>query len=281
MAEEMTYTTAIRLNPDIATTAGKLEDMRIRYHQAVHASGEAAIAKQHAKGKNTARERIEMLLDPGSFVEVDEYVRHRSTAFGMDAKRPYGDSVVTGIGTIHGRQVAVYSQDFTVFGGALGEVVGLTLDERAIHQPECLERGGGGAARCGAARHHPARRRLERLQPVHAGRGGAGGPVERLPGRPPAAGAPPLAGAAHVVSSLDDYQRIFDLVPSPANGMLFCQGCVTEMQGVDVYDAITAERCYHRAMPAAEAPGLSCPAAHFPLRLCGKPLQAPPDQHLI
>ena len=71
MAEEMTYTTAIRLNPDIATTAGKLEDMRNRYHQAVHASGEAAIAKQHAKGKKTARERIEMLLDPGSFVELD------------------------------------------------------------------------------------------------------------------------------------------------------------------------------------------------------------------
>ena len=124
MADEMTYTTAIRLNPDIATTAGKLEDMRNRYHQAVHASGEAAIAKQHAKGKKTARERIEMLLDPGSFVELDEFVRHRSTAFGMDKNRPYGDAVVTGVGTIHGRQVALFSQDFTIFGGSLGEAAG-------------------------------------------------------------------------------------------------------------------------------------------------------------
>ena len=122
MTFEDTFTQAIRLNPDIATTKGKIEDLRQRYHEAVTAAGETAIAKQHAKGKNTARERIEMLLDPGSFVEIDEYVRHRSTSFGMDAKRPYGDSVVTGVGTIHGRQVAVYSQDFTIFGGSLGEV---------------------------------------------------------------------------------------------------------------------------------------------------------------
>jgi len=111
-------------DPNLNTTAGKIEDLRRRYNEAVTAAGEAAIEKQHAKGKNTARERIEMLLDQGSFVEVDEYVRHRSNAFGMDAKRPYGDSVVTGFGTIHGRQVAVYSQDFTIFGGSLGEAAG-------------------------------------------------------------------------------------------------------------------------------------------------------------
>jgi len=111
-------------NADFSTTAGKLEDLRQRYQDAVVAPSEIAAQKQHAKGKNTARERIEMLLDPGSFVELDEYVRHRSTAFGMDAKRPYGDSVVAGVGTIHSRQVAVYSQDFTVFGGSLGETAG-------------------------------------------------------------------------------------------------------------------------------------------------------------
>ncbi|MDE2386238.1 MAG: acyl-CoA carboxylase subunit beta [Actinomycetales bacterium] len=124
MTFENTYTQALRLNPDIATTAGKLADLRDRYHEAVTAAGEAAVAKQHAKGKKTARERIEALLDPGSFVELDEYVRHRSTAFGMDAKRPYGDSVVTGVGTINGRQVALFSQDFTIFGGSLGEAAG-------------------------------------------------------------------------------------------------------------------------------------------------------------
>ena len=85
---------------DMSTTAGKLADLRDRYHEAVLASGEAAIAKQHAKGKKTARERIEMLLDSGSFEELDEFGRHRSTAFGMDRNRPYGDSVVTGVGTI-------------------------------------------------------------------------------------------------------------------------------------------------------------------------------------
>ncbi|GAA0958466.1 acyl-CoA carboxylase subunit beta [Frigoribacterium faeni] len=110
--------------PDLHTTAGKLADLRARYHEAVTASGEAAVAKQHAKGKKTARERIDQLLDPGSFVELDEFVRHRTHAFGMEAKRPYGDAVVTGTGTIHGRQVAVYSQDFTIFGGSLGEVAG-------------------------------------------------------------------------------------------------------------------------------------------------------------
>ena len=111
-------------SPDMSTTAGKLADLKRRYHEAVTASGEAAIEKQHAKGKHTARERIDLLLDPGSFVELDEYVRHRTHAFGMEKKRPYGDSVVTGVGTILGRQVAVYSQDFTIFGGSLGEVAG-------------------------------------------------------------------------------------------------------------------------------------------------------------
>ena len=106
------------------TTAERLADLKDRYHEAVTASGAAAIEKQHAKGKKTARERIEQLLDHGTFVELDEFVRHRTTAFGMDAKRPYGDAVVTGMGTIHNRPVAVYSQDFTIFGGSLGEVAG-------------------------------------------------------------------------------------------------------------------------------------------------------------
>ncbi|HRA09992.1 MAG TPA: carboxyl transferase domain-containing protein, partial [Microbacteriaceae bacterium] len=112
------------VQPDLPTTAGKIADLRQRYNDAVVAAEANAQVKQHAKGKMTARERIELLLDQGSFVELDEYVRHRTTAFGMDSARPYGDSVVTGVGTIHGRQVAVYSQDFSTFGGSLGEVAG-------------------------------------------------------------------------------------------------------------------------------------------------------------
>jgi propionyl-CoA carboxylase beta chain len=90
----------------------------------VHAGSARAVEKQHAKGKKTARERVLELLDEGSFVELDELARHRSTAFGMDRNRPYGDGVVTGYGTIDGRQVCVFAQDFTVFGGSLGQVFG-------------------------------------------------------------------------------------------------------------------------------------------------------------
>ncbi|GAA1242421.1 acyl-CoA carboxylase subunit beta [Pseudonocardia aurantiaca] len=110
--------------PDIHTTAGKLADLYQRIDGAVHAGSEVAVERQHAKGRQTARERIEQLLDPGSFVELDALTRHRSTNFGMQEKRPFGDGVVTGTGTIDGRPVAVFSQDATVFGGALGEVYG-------------------------------------------------------------------------------------------------------------------------------------------------------------
>ncbi|WP_286990763.1 acyl-CoA carboxylase subunit beta [Thermomonospora sp. CIF 1] len=109
---------------DIHTTAGKIADLERRRYEAVHAGSAKAVEKQHAKGKMTARERIDALLDPGSFVEFDELARHRSTNFGMDKHRPYGDGVVTGYGTIDGRHVAVFSQDFTVSGGSLGEVFG-------------------------------------------------------------------------------------------------------------------------------------------------------------
>jgi propionyl-CoA carboxylase beta chain len=109
---------------DIHTTAGKLDDLDRRLDEAVHAASQKAVEKQHAKGRKTARERIELLFDEGSFVELDELARHRSTAFGQEKRRPYGDGVVTGYGTVDGRQVCVFSQDFTIFGGSLGEVYG-------------------------------------------------------------------------------------------------------------------------------------------------------------
>ena len=109
---------------DIHTTSGKVADLDRRLEAAVHAGSERAIEKQHAKGKKTARERVLELLDEDSFVELDELARHRSTAFGLEKNRPYGDGVVTGYGTIDGRQVCVFAQDFTVFGGSLGQVFG-------------------------------------------------------------------------------------------------------------------------------------------------------------
>ena len=109
---------------DIHSTAGKLADLKRRVAEVAHAGSERAVEKQHARGKKTARERLDMLLDEGSFVEMDKYARHRSTSFGQEQNRPYGDGVVTGYGTVDGRTVAVFAQDFTVFGGSLGEVFG-------------------------------------------------------------------------------------------------------------------------------------------------------------
>jgi propionyl-CoA carboxylase beta chain len=109
---------------DIHTTAGKIADLERRRNEAVHAGSARAVEKQHAKGKMTARERIGAFLDEGSFVEFDELAQHRAHGFGVERNRPYGDGVVTGHGTVDGRPVAVFAQDFTVAGGSLGEVFG-------------------------------------------------------------------------------------------------------------------------------------------------------------
>jgi propionyl-CoA carboxylase beta chain len=109
---------------DPHSTAAKLADLERRRDEAIHAGTARAVERQHAKGKMTARERIDALLDPGSFTEFDELARHRATDFGMAKNRPYGDGVVTGYGTVDDRPVCVFSQDFTVNGGSLGEVYG-------------------------------------------------------------------------------------------------------------------------------------------------------------
>ncbi|MDX1531128.1 MAG: carboxyl transferase domain-containing protein, partial [Rhodothermales bacterium] len=101
-------------------TPEAIQDLRERRAQARLGGGERRIEKQHEKGKLTARERIDLLLDEGSFHELGTFVRHQVSDFGLDKNRPYGDGVVTGYGTIHGRLVYVFSQDFTVFGGSLG-----------------------------------------------------------------------------------------------------------------------------------------------------------------
>ena len=100
-----------------------LLELERRRSEARLGGGQRRIDAQHGKGKLTARERIEKLLDPGSFEELDAFVRHRTYEFGMDKRRPLGDAVITGYGTIDGRTVFVFSQDFTVFGGSLGEVM--------------------------------------------------------------------------------------------------------------------------------------------------------------
>ncbi len=99
----------------------KVEQLKKKRQDAKKGGGEKRIQKQHDKGKLTARERIDLLLDNNSFEEIDAFVTHRSTDFGLEKKKILGDGVVTGHGKIHGRQVYVFSQDFTVFGGSLSE----------------------------------------------------------------------------------------------------------------------------------------------------------------
>jgi len=100
----------------------KRQRLRELRGEALHAGTETAVERQHARGKLTARERIDLLLDEGSFTELDMFTRHRAHGFGLEDNRPWGDGVVTGHGTVDGRRVFVFSQDFTVFGGSLGEV---------------------------------------------------------------------------------------------------------------------------------------------------------------
>src|ERR671919_315426 len=102
---------------------GRIKDLLARKEEAAVAGGRQAIERQHARGKLTARERLELLLDPGSFVETDMLARHRVNAFDRERNRLYTDGVVTGWGTIDGRKVFVFAQDFTIFGGSLGEVM--------------------------------------------------------------------------------------------------------------------------------------------------------------
>ncbi|MBQ6558632.1 MAG: methylmalonyl-CoA carboxyltransferase, partial [Clostridia bacterium] len=103
-------------------TIDKLNELQYRRSKIEEGGGEARVKKQHDSGKKTARERINLLMDEGSFVEVDAFVTHRATEFGMDCVEAPGEGVVTGYGTVDGRLVYVYAQDFTVIGGSLGEM---------------------------------------------------------------------------------------------------------------------------------------------------------------
>ncbi|MBV6646227.1 MAG: methylmalonyl-CoA carboxyltransferase, partial [Cyclobacteriaceae bacterium] len=99
----------------------KIEELEKMNAKALEGGGASKIEKQHQKGKLTARERLDLLLDPGSFQEIDKFVVHRATDFGLSKQQYLGDGVITGYGTVDGRLVYVFSQDFTVFGGSLSE----------------------------------------------------------------------------------------------------------------------------------------------------------------
>src|SRR6202171_1408380 len=103
------------------TTEARLDELERRKRESELGGGQARVDRQHNEGKLTARERIALLFDPGSFQELDQLVIHRSSDFGMEKQRVSGDGVVTGYGTVDGRLVYAFAQDFTVFGGSLSE----------------------------------------------------------------------------------------------------------------------------------------------------------------
>src|SRR5438876_9382966 len=106
---------------DRTTAERNLEELERRKRESELGGGDARIQRQHNEGKLTARERVALLFDPGSFQELDQLVVHRNTDFGMEKQRVPGDGVVTGYGTVLGRLVYAFAQDFTVFGGSLSE----------------------------------------------------------------------------------------------------------------------------------------------------------------
>src|SRR4051812_43756681 len=122
MAVEETDMSTAAPEPSVHPIEERLGQLAERREQALHAGSEASVQRQHERGKLTARERIDLLVDPGSFHELDMLARHRAHGMGLEDNRPYTDGVITGFGTIDGRKVCIFSQDFTIFGGALGEV---------------------------------------------------------------------------------------------------------------------------------------------------------------
>ena len=156
------------------TMRDKLELLERRTAESEQGGGERRVKAQHAKGKLSARERLDLLLDEGSFVELDRFVIHRSTDFGLQDEKYYGDGVVTGYGRIDGRLVYVFSQDFTVFGGSLSEA----FAEKICKVMDLAVRNGApviGLNDSGGARIQEGRRLARRLRrhlsPQHAGIG--------------------------------------------------------------------------------------------------------------
>ena len=116
-----------RVSQSLANHHDRMEELRKLDAEAEAGGGAERREREHKAGKLTARERIHLLLDENTFEELDKFMRHRSTDFGMDEQRPAGDGFVTGFGRIDGRLVYVFAQDFTVFGGSLSETNALKI----------------------------------------------------------------------------------------------------------------------------------------------------------
>ena len=159
--------------PSVRTVEDRIAELRKRRAALLDTARRDAVRKQHEKGKLTARERMELLLDRDSFQETDPFAVHRAHEFGIERNRPAGDGVITGYGTVDGRRVFVASQDFTVFGGSLGEVHAAEdlqgpgprdVHRRALHPDQRLGRRADPGGR-GQPRRLRLRLRAQRARP--------------------------------------------------------------------------------------------------------------------
>ncbi|TDP90580.1 acetyl-CoA carboxylase carboxyltransferase subunit beta /acetyl-CoA carboxylase carboxyltransferase subunit alpha [Labedaea rhizosphaerae] len=229
-------------DPAVADRLSELAALK----EAARAGGDpAATDRQHAKGKLTARERIDLLLDPRSFTEVDPLRRHRATGFGLAANRPYTDGVVTGWGTVHGRTVFVYAHDFRIFGGSLGEAHAAKIHKimdmaEAAGAPLVSLNDGAGA-------------RIQEGVTALAGYGGIFRRNARLSGVIPQISVMlgPCAGGAAYSPALTDF--------------VFAVRGVAQMfiTGPDVVTAVTGEQVSHDALGGADVHAGSSGVAHF------------------
>ena len=224
-----------------------IEDLRLRKEEIVSSGGTTRIAQQHAKGKLTARERISLLLDPGTFEELDSFVTHRSIDFGTGDKKFPGDSVVTGYGKVSGRTVYVYSQDFTVFGGSLSEVTA----EKICKVMDLAMRNGApiiGIADSGGARIQEGVISLAGYGEIFMRNTLASGVVPQI-----SAILGPSAGGAVYSPAITD----FTLMVRGISQMF--------ITGPDVIKAVTGEEISHEELGGADTHGSLSGVSHFTL----------------
>ena len=223
----------------------KLEQLKQLREQSRLGGGQKRIDQQHEKGKLTSRERIDLLLDPGSFEEIDPFVTHRTTDFGMGDRKMPGDAVVTGYGRVDGRQVFVYSQDFTVFGGSVSEVVG----QKVCKVMDLAMKMGCpivGLNDSGGARIQEGVLSLQAYGEIFLRNTLASGVVPQI-----SAILGPSAGGAVYSPGITDF--------------IFMASCISQMYitGPDVIRAVTGEDVTHEELGGAIAHGTRSGVAHF------------------
>jgi acetyl-CoA carboxylase carboxyltransferase component len=245
----MTVYTELSLSDQPANDVSEVHNRVVELAQAkrrvLGGPSEQATAAQHAKGKLTARERIELLLDEGSFNEVEPFRRHRATGFGMEAKRPYTDGVITGWGTVYGRTVFVYAHDFRIFGGALGEA-----HASKIHKIMDMAIAAGAPA---VSLNDGAGARIQEGVTALAGYGGIFQRNVKASGVIPQISVilGPCAGGAAYSPALTDF--VF-MVRETAQMFI---------TGPDVVQAVTGERVTHNDLGGADVHAVTSGVCHF------------------